>query len=54
LYTLPGNAPNPCSSTSIQRFTVRLNGADYGIQTRYRVTWQYSGVTVSCIEGCPP
>jgi hypothetical protein len=54
LYTLPGNAPNPCSSTSIQRFTVRLNGADYGIQTRYRVTWQYSGVTVTCIEGCPP
>jgi len=52
LYSLPGNAPNPCTSTSIQRFTVRLNGADWGIQTRYRVTWRYSGVEVTCIEDC--
>ncbi len=54
LYSMPGTAPNPCTSTSVQRFTVRLNGADWGIQTRYKVTWQYSGVEVTCIEGCPP
>jgi hypothetical protein len=46
-YTLPGNAPNPCSSESIQHFKIRFNGVTYDIQTTYKVKWQYSGVTVT-------
>lgn len=46
------NAPNPCSSSSTQNLKVRLNGRDYSIQTKYSVTWQFSGVTISCSAGC--
>ena len=46
LYYLAAGAPNPCSSESIQSFKVRLNGVDYPITTKYKVTWTYSGVTV--------
>lgn len=46
LYSLDAGAPNPCSSESIQSFKVRLNGVDYPITTKYKVTWTYSGVTV--------
>jgi hypothetical protein len=51
-YTLPGNAANPCSSTSTQSFKVTLNGVVSNIQTTYAVTWQYSGVSVTCSAGC--
>jgi hypothetical protein len=42
LYSLPGNAPNPCSSQSIQHFTI--DGRD--VSPNYAITWQYSQVTV--------
>jgi hypothetical protein len=51
-YFLPGNAPNPCSSTSTQSFKVTLNGVVHDIQTKYTVRWEYSGVTVTCSAGC--
>jgi len=41
-FYLPGNAPNPCTSTSTQGFYID----QYPIQTTYSVTWQYSGVSV--------
>lgn len=47
LYSLPGNAPNPCSSTSTQSFVVTLSGHQYTLATTYTVNWQYSGVTVT-------
>lgn len=43
LYSLPGNAPNPCSSSSVQHFKV----AGRDVSPDYDVTWQYSGVTVT-------
>jgi hypothetical protein len=43
LYTLPGNAHNPCSSSSTQHLEV--DGMP--VTPTYAVTWQYSGVTVS-------
>jgi hypothetical protein len=43
LYSLPGNAPNPCSSTSTQHFVI----AGHTIQTTYTVNWQFSGVTLT-------
>jgi hypothetical protein len=46
LYSLPGSAPNPCSSSSTQSFVVTLAGHNYNIQTTYAVTWQFSGVSV--------
>jgi hypothetical protein len=47
LYSLPGNAPNPCSSSSTQHFVVTLASRQYTISTTYAVQWQYSGVTVT-------
>jgi hypothetical protein len=41
-YTLPGNAPNPCSSSSRQSFVID----GHAIETTYDITWQYSGVSV--------
>ena len=49
-YTLPGNAPNPCESTSTQRFQITYKGYPYTVFTRYTVTWRYSGITLEPIQ----
>jgi hypothetical protein len=46
LYSLPGGAPNPCESSSLQYFDIEYKGVSYRIRTTYVITWRYSGVTI--------
>jgi hypothetical protein len=45
-FSLQAGAPQGCSSESIQSFKVRLNGKDFPITTKYKITWTFNGVTV--------
>jgi hypothetical protein len=51
-YSLPGAAPNPCTSTSTQSLRITLSGVTYNIDPTYSIKWEYSGVTVTCPGGC--